>query len=144
MSSRINQPTQSIYFFIIVKIKNSKSERKSSKNNDTSKVSSIHIKSNLKKSSVQELTKSSKSENIMLDALQNTKHRKDSRGVPILKGNKSHRISYVDKLHGTNLADVVDVESYKQYNIVEIEENTTNENNKSNKGDEVSCKCNIL
>ena len=106
-------------------------------------VNSINIKSNIKKSTEHDTQKTSKIENnIYLKP--NSKSRKDSRGVPIIKGNKTHKISYADRLFGTNLVVIINVDSYKEFNVVEIESGETEDSNKNNKKDDVSCKCNIL
>lgn len=99
----------------------------------------IQIKSSLRKSSYYEQKVSSK-----IERLKNSKSncivRKDSRGVPIIKGNKNHKISFADNLYGSNLAIIINIESFKDYNSME-EETDVSDNKKKGK---FSCKCSIL
>ena len=58
--------------------------------------------------------------------MEDRKQRKDRRGKVIVKGGKSHRISFKDQVcPGERLATVTIVESYKQYNVdVSLSSNT--------------------
>lgn len=125
----------------LVKLKNAQTDRKIPKKEEN-QIDSIQVKSSRKKKNISELGGNSKTD-VNLDLKLNTKGRKDSRGVPILKGNKNHKLSYADNLYGTNLAIIINVESYKEYNAIEFD---TGRNDSSNnrKKDGVSCKCSIL
>lgn len=143
MSLRLGQPTQSILnkFKLIVKLKNLKTDRNIFKK-DENQVNSIQIKSNGQKSNQGEMDNLSKKENYF-DYKYSSKGRKDSRGVPIIKGKKTHKISYADNLYGTNLAIMINVESYKLYNCIETD-STNDENSMTKKRNGISCKCTIL
>lgn len=125
----------------LVKLKNAKTDRKFL-NKEENQINSIQVKSSRKNVNIAEiggLLKSDKNVDLKLDA----KGRKDSRGVPIIKGNKNHKISYADNLYGTNLAIIINVDSYKEYNAIEFD--TGGEDNSINKKkNAASCKCSIL
>lgn len=59
--------------------------------------------------------------------------RKDYKGTVIQKGNKSHKVSFIDQVGRNNLIDEVEVESYKQFNF---DLNNMNEN--------CACKCLVI
>lgn len=108
-------------------------------------ISSIHIKSNHKKTSAIEFYKNSKSA-ITTDLTNpgNLKARKDSRGIPILKGKKNHKLVFADQIQGSNLVNIVEIECYKEFNVVD-EDSTPDKLNENNKNSEnVSCTCIFL
>ena len=59
--------------------------------------------------------------------------RKDYKGVVIKKGNKTHKVSFIDHIGRNSLTDEVEVESFKQYNF---DLNNMNEN--------CACKCLVI
>lgn len=124
-----------------MKLKNVKTERKNSKINDL-QVNSIIVKSSLKKNSFLEIQRNSKIEKYT-DYKSNYKGRKDSRGVPIIKGNKNHKLSFADTLYGSNLAVIINIESFKEYNALEVEIAPDDEN-LTNKKKDSNCRCQIL
>lgn len=124
-----------------MKLKNAKTDKKIIKK-DENQIDSIQVKSSRKKKSLLDLGGHSNIDEQIGFKL-NAKGRKDSRGVPIIKGNKNHKISYADNLFGTNLAIIINVESYKEYNALEFDSGgDDSSSNKKKNG--VSCKCSIL
>lgn len=124
-----------------MKLKNVKTERKNSKINDL-QVNSIIVKSSLKKNTFLDNQRNSKIEKYN-DYKSNFKGRKDSRGVPIIKGNKNHKLSFADTLYGSNLAVIINIESFKDYNSLDVEIAGDNEN-LINKKKDSNCRCDIL
>lgn len=121
-------------------MKNVKTDRMISQK-EVNQINSIQVKSSRKRTSFGEQGGKSKTDQ-NLDPKLNSKARKDSRGVPIIKGNKNHKLSFADTLYGTNIAIIINVESFKEFNAVEIE--TGRDDSPLNKKDDVSCKCSIL
>lgn len=115
-----------------------KTRKNNSKINEM-QIERIQIKSPLKKTSYFEPRVSSK-----IERYKNSKSicilRKDSRGVPIIKGHKNHKISFADNLYGSNLAIIINIESFKHYNSIEVEIDVP----ELKKKDKFSCKCSIL
>lgn len=129
------------YINYLVKLKNAKTATKNCKEDDD-RVNSIQVKSSHKKTSFAETEGKSKTER-NIDFKLNSNSRKDSRGVPIIKGNKNHKVSYADNLYGTNLAIIINIDSYKKYNAIKIDTGGDDYSlNKKKNG--VLCKCSIL
>jgi len=119
-----------------VKLKNSKTEKRNSKINEN-QVNSIIIKSSFKKNIFLDNTRSTK---ILKN---NFKGRKDSRGVPIIMGNRNHKVSFADILYGSNLAIIINIESFKLYNSLELKIPGDNEST-FNKKKDLNCRCHII
>jgi hypothetical protein len=69
------------------------------------------------------------------------KVRKDARGIPIVKGNKKYKVSFIDFISKEKLIDIVEFQKYDH-------QNTNNTNNfgkfSSKNKQQTSCKCNIF
>jgi len=143
MSLEPSQPTQNNInnINITVKLKNAKTEKYINQKDDK-QINSIKVKSSRHKSNLAEIYGLSKTDR-NIDPKFNLVGRKDSRGVPIIKGNKTHIISYADNLYGTNLANIMNVESYKGYNSIAMDSGGV-ETSLNKKMDGISCKCSIL
>lgn len=139
-----------------MKLRNTRSPVKRPKIPDMSVINSIHIKSkNNNKTSAINLVKNSKSIIAIQQKSSNFgKGRSDAGGIPIIKGNKSHKLMFIDHLTGADLVNIIEVESYKEYNVIEDDPTPDKKNilstnnftnvNKGKNSDEVSCKCSIL
>lgn len=60
-------------------------------------------------------------------------NRKDYRGTWIIKGQKSHKVTFLDQVTKCELKESIFVENYKEYNI-----------DMSNPSENCSCKCLVV
>jgi hypothetical protein len=48
----------------------------------------------------------------------NTQKRRDKYGIPIIKGMKSHSVTFIDEFDGEEkLIEIIEVDSYKEFNV---------------------------
>jgi hypothetical protein len=135
---------------ILVKIKNKRSKSSINIQDSTDSIYSNSDKLYFNKKSNNNNNRSLfKTHTMMLDTekilIQNSKfdlildreQRKDIRGVPILKGSKSHKVSFIDKIGTRNLPLVqrIDIESYKAQNAF----NSFRDENRNKSNSSISC-----
>ena len=54
--------------------------------------------------------------------------RVDRFGSPIIKGDKKHKVTFIDKIVKKNFTEVIKIESFKEYNKMEEVSNTKKNN----------------
>lgn len=76
-------------------------------------------------------------QNSKFDFMINKEQRKDRRGVPILKGSKNHKVTFIDKIGMRNIpfAEKIEIESYKAQNAF----NSFREDGRHKSNSSVSC-----
>ncbi len=52
----------------------------------------------------------------------------DRFGIPIIKGSKKHKVTFIDKIVKKNFVEVIKIESYKEYNKMEEVSNSKKNN----------------
>jgi hypothetical protein len=112
-----------------------------SNSNSDQKIKSNQIKDLLKTHTLQLNKDTIQLQNTKYDLTLIERSRVDSRGVPILKGSKNHKVTFKDKIgkHNNRLVEVIDIESYK------IENGTFNYNDPNkNKQSSSSVSCCII
>ncbi len=106
----------------IIKIPKTKTARiedniiKEINSNDNSKNEKMCLNTNIKKNAKQ---------NIDLYFLPK---RIDRFGIPIIKGSKKHKVTFIDKIVKKNFVEVIKIESYKEYNKMEEVSNSKKNN----------------
>jgi len=129
-------------------------QRNSAANNIANPNPRVNGTDNREKLSVSQLNNNSNLSKVKrvsdISQIKDVKFRRDAKGIPIIKGRKKHRISFIDiQDKNANLVDIVEIESFKEYNareltILEEKQTTLNGNLTRNSNDNTSCACIIF